>query len=86
MKNYKILFTLIVTLLFISCNSPKSDAEKVCDCFSELDNKKSDENKEIKDAMDEGIKFLFQNNIVLEHLVKRNNSLEEEFIKLISNS
>lgn len=30
--------------------------------------------------------FLFQNNIVLEHLVKRNNSLEEEFIKLISNS
>lgn len=30
--------------------------------------------------------YLFENNIVLEHLVKRNNSLEEEFIKLISNS
>lgn len=30
--------------------------------------------------------YLFKNNIVLEHLVKRNNSLEEEFIKLISNS
>ena len=52
MKNYKILFTLIVTLLFISCNSPKSDAEKVCDCFSELDNKKSDENKEIKEKIE----------------------------------
>lgn len=31
-------------------------------------------------------RYLFENNIVLEHLVKRNNSLEEEFIKLISNS
>lgn len=30
--------------------------------------------------------YCFENNIVLEHLVKRNNSLEEEFIKLISNS
>ena len=31
-------------------------------------------------------RYLFENNIVLEHLVRRNNSLEEEFIKLISNS
>lgn len=31
-------------------------------------------------------RYLFENNIVLEHLVKRNNSLEEEFIKLISNA
>ncbi len=31
-------------------------------------------------------RYLFENNIVLEHLVKRNNSLEEAFIALISNS
>ena len=31
-------------------------------------------------------RYCFEHNIVLEHLVKRNNSLEEEFIKLISNS
>lgn len=31
-------------------------------------------------------KYLFENNIVLEHLVQKNNSLEEEFIKLISNA
>jgi ABC-2 type transport system ATP-binding protein len=30
--------------------------------------------------------YLFENKIVLEHLVKKNNSLEEEFIKLISNA
>ncbi|MDD3005477.1 ATP-binding cassette domain-containing protein [Flavobacterium sp.] len=30
--------------------------------------------------------YLFENNIILEHLIQRNNSLEEEFIKLISNS
>ena len=31
-------------------------------------------------------RYLFEKNITLEHLVKRNNSLEEEFIRLISNS
>lgn len=30
-------------------------------------------------------RYLIENNIILEHLVKRNSSLEEEFIKLISN-
>ena len=37
-------------------------------------------------SADELNRYLFGNNIVLTHLVKRNNSLEEEFIKLISNS
>ena len=37
-------------------------------------------------SADELNRYLFGNNIVLQHLVKRNNSLEEEFIKLISNS
>lgn len=31
-------------------------------------------------------RYLFENKVVLQHLVKRKNSLEEEFIKLISNS
>ena len=31
-------------------------------------------------------RYLFENNVTLEHLVKRKNSLEEEFLKLISNS
>lgn len=31
-------------------------------------------------------RYLFENHIVLEHLVKRNNSLEEAFLELISNS
>jgi ABC-2 type transport system ATP-binding protein len=30
--------------------------------------------------------YLFQNNIVLEHLVKRKNSLEEQFLELTNNN
>ena len=30
--------------------------------------------------------YLFQNNIILEHLVKRKNSLEEQFLELTNNN
>ncbi len=33
----KFLTATCITLLFASCSNPKSDAKKVCDCYSSID-------------------------------------------------
>lgn len=51
MKNYKLSLSLILFSILISCG-PKSDAEKVCDCFTELDEKIKSENEELQKRID----------------------------------
>ena len=51
MRNYNFYLSLILFSILTSCG-PKSDAEKVCDCFMELEEKIKSENEQLQKRID----------------------------------